>query len=152
MLSSLNDGGFPVSTVDDSMRYFFQPCERVEILCIPAVLALFALRRWAATLNFIFRWPSMVLAAAESFSPSSRCGPTADFLSTFMICAGGGARRWLMRQIQSLESSAAVDGEAFSASARLAGGWTRRGGLSAVISSISMVFSVKFHGCTVPSD
>ena len=28
VLSSLNDGGFPVSMVDDSMRYFFQPLRK----------------------------------------------------------------------------------------------------------------------------
>ena len=94
----------------------------------------------------------MALAAVESFSPSSRCGPTADSLSTFMIRAGDGARLWLMRQIQGLESSAAVDGGASSALARLAGGRPRRGGLCAVISSIFKVFSIKFHRCTVLSD
>jgi len=149
---SFNDGGFPVSMADDSMRYFFQPCERVEILCIPYDGSFFCVAAVVCDARLRFRWPSKAVLAAENFSPSSLCGPTADFLSTFMMCAGGCSRRWLMQQIQGLESSAEVDGGASSAPATLAGGRTRRGGLCAVISSTSRVFSVKFHSCTVPYD
>ena len=76
-----------------------------------------------------FRCSSTVLAAAVNFSPSSLCLPVADFLSIFMMRAGGSSRCWLMRQIQSLESAAEGKGGAASASvpASLAGGQNSRG-------------------------
>ena len=103
-----------------------------------------------------FRCSSTVLAAAVNFSPSSLCLPVADFLSIFMMRAGGSSRCWLMRQIQSLESAAEGKGGAASVPASLAGGRNFRGhsprsGLLVVFYSISIVFSVKFHGCTVLS-
>lgn len=119
--SSFIDGGFPVSTADDSMRLYVQPCEREEILCIPGDASFVCVVVMGSGAGRRFRCSSTVLAAVVNFSPSSLCLPVADFLSMFMMRAGGSSRRWLMRQIQSLESAAEGKDGAASASVPVSG-------------------------------
>jgi hypothetical protein len=61
-------------------------------------------------------------ATVVSLSPSSLRGMVADGRSKLMMRAGGGCRRWLLRQIQSLESSQEEEGGTLLASRFAMGG------------------------------
>lgn len=51
----------------------------------------------------VVRSPVLVLAAADSLSSSSLHVAMADFRSSSTIRAGGGSRRWLLRQFKALK-------------------------------------------------
>jgi hypothetical protein len=77
----------------------------VEIVYIPGDVS-FAVFAGFTSNDGLWGWsPLASPMTVVSLSPSSLRGMAADGRSKLMMRAGGGYRRWLLRQIQSLESS-----------------------------------------------
>ncbi|KAG2658910.1 hypothetical protein PVAP13_1KG354100 [Panicum virgatum] len=107
-------------------------------------------------LRIYFRSLVSVPPAADFNSSSFLRELMADFRSSSTMRARDGSGRWLMRQIQSLESlsekeggSCLVPAVVFVGGSQELRGGARHGGLIAVITCCSRVFCVKCQGRTV---
>lgn len=103
--------GFRDLVFDDSMRYYFQLYEKVEIDCIPGDACFVCVAAMASDVGLFF-WPSSTaaLTTPDNFSSSSLCATMVDVRSATKLRARGGSRCQFMWRFQSLESPALEEG------------------------------------------